>query len=95
MSLFRHVAALSTSVRADNRSQFLDWFDDHVVQNPTDTTLWHVTQEPEMALWRPLCAYVWRDMPARSTFSNKTRERIYNDMKTWTLEAIKANYIVE
>ncbi len=89
------VTALDTTVDAHNRSEFLDWFEKHVVHNPTDTTLWHVSQEPEMALWRTLCSHVWKDTPTRRPFTTNTRHRIYRDMKTWLLQAIKDNYIVE
>lgn len=95
LSLFDIVSDLHTSVNSENRSEFLDWFEENLVICPTDTTLWHVAQEPEMVLWRPLCAYVWKDGPLYPTFTNKTRERIYRDMKAWLLEAIRANYIVE
>jgi hypothetical protein len=58
MDLISIVMDLDTSVDADNRSEFLDWFQEYVVDNPVNTTLWHVAQEPEMALWRLLCSYV-------------------------------------
>jgi hypothetical protein len=95
MDLISIVMELNTHVDADNRSEFLDWFQEHVVDNPEDTILWHVAQEPEMARWRLLCSYVWKDMPTKHMFTNRTRERIYRDMKVWLLDAIRANYIVE
>ena len=95
MDLLSIVMNLDTSVDSDNRSEFLDWFEAHVLNNPTDTILWYVSQEPEMSLWRPLCSYIWKDTPTKRLFSNGTRRHIYRDMKALLIDAIRANYIAE
>ena len=72
-------------------SNFLEWFYTNMYRKEAFSKypiLYSVSKDPEYNLMCNLCTFLINIQYAKN-FDNETRHKIYDDMKRWTVKAIK------